>query len=431
MAKRGGNRRFRVLVSAFAALAAGFAAAASAETFTAFPIPGSVIGLAAGPDGNLWYVGNRGRIGRMTMAGDVTEFSTPDRVTELGGIAAGPDGNLWFTEVRGAIGRISTAGVVTEFSIPTTDGFPLAIAAGPDGNVWFTERSSSRIGRITPAGVITEFTVTHADPSRIAAGSDGHVWFSEYYGAAIGRIDAAGHTRIFSIRDENWAKDLSLGADGNLWFTEAAPTIGRITPAGAITEFPVPSGAAGSHIVAGPDGNLWFTEDQTERIGRISPDGVVTEIPISGGIGAPSGPLVLGPDRHVWLAAGNQLVRITSEGTNACVPDATTLCLRGGRFAVTTQWIANGTIGSGQAVAITPDAGYFTFFGPNNVEIVVKVLNGCSINSHTWVFAAGLTNVYVVLTVVDVETGAARSYSNSPGTPFPPILDTGAFASCP
>ena len=34
-------------------------------------------------------------------------------------IALGSDGNLWFTEMVGKIGRITPAGVITEFSIPT------------------------------------------------------------------------------------------------------------------------------------------------------------------------------------------------------------------------------------------------------------------------------------------------------------------------
>ena len=57
-------------------------------------------------------------------------------------IVAGPDGNLWFTEFNGGnrIGRITTAGVITEFSTGITAGaLPYGITAGPDGNLWFTE----------------------------------------------------------------------------------------------------------------------------------------------------------------------------------------------------------------------------------------------------------------------------------------------------
>ena len=50
------------------------------------------------------------------------------------GIAAGPDGNLWFSDVVGnRIGRISTAGTISEFPVPTANSQPLGITAGPDG----------------------------------------------------------------------------------------------------------------------------------------------------------------------------------------------------------------------------------------------------------------------------------------------------------
>ncbi len=72
------------------------------------------------------------------------------------GIAAGPDGNLWFTEkVGNRIGRITTAGVVTEFSTGiTASSGPFGIAAGPDGNLWFTQVDANQIGRITTGATL-------------------------------------------------------------------------------------------------------------------------------------------------------------------------------------------------------------------------------------------------------------------------------------
>src|SRR5262245_27695349 len=89
----------------------------------------------------------------------VTEFPIPDTTSARPeGITRGPDGNLWFAETfADRIGRITPAGVVTQFSLPFGSQ-PAEITAGPDGNLWFTEIGSSRIGRITPAGGITEFS---------------------------------------------------------------------------------------------------------------------------------------------------------------------------------------------------------------------------------------------------------------------------------
>jgi hypothetical protein len=116
-----------------------------------------------------------------------------------------------------------------------------------------------------------------------------------------------------------------------------------------------------------------------------------------------------------------------------CANSAGNLCL-GGRFRVYGDWAVPTQSRSGylQAVPITTDSGLFWFFGPDNLELFVKVLNACvDPYNHYWVFASGLTNVQVALHVDDTVSGQSREYDNSQGTPFPPIQDTSAFATCP
>ncbi len=135
----------------------------------------------------------------------------------------------------------------------------------------------------------------------------------------------------------------------------------------------------------------------------------------------------------VLAAAGRTLRSEPSPAALAapCVANATTLCLNSGRFSVRTQWTAPGSgSGAGQAVALTGDTGYFWFFSPSNAEIVAKAVTGCGFNSRYWVFAGGLTNVSVVTTVTDTQTGAVRTYVNNQGVPFQPVQDTNAFP-CP
>ncbi|MCB1037355.1 MAG: hypothetical protein KDD47_26225, partial [Acidobacteria bacterium] len=116
-----------------------------------------------------------------------------------------------------------------------------------------------------------------------------------------------------------------------------------------------------------------------------------------------------------------------------CMPDATTHCLNGGRFRVTAEWERpNGTDGDANAILASSDAGEFWFFNPNNTELLVKVLDGCGTQFNSfWVFAAGLTNVDVTITVTDTESLETRVYENPLGTDFEPVLDTQAFATCP
>ena len=195
------------------------------------------------------------------------------------GITAGPDGNLWFTEIDGdRIGRITPAGVVTEFSAGITTGaFPYAITVGSDGNLWFTEFGGDRIARITPAGVVTEFSAGitgGASLAGITAGPDGNLWFTEASANRIGRITLQGVVTEFSagITASAAPIGITLGPDGNLWFTEnSGNRIGQITPAGIVTEYSagITANASPYGITTGPDGNLWFTETSANRIGRF------------------------------------------------------------------------------------------------------------------------------------------------------------------
>jgi hypothetical protein len=123
---------------------------------------------------------------------------------------------------------------------------------------------------------------------------------------------------------------------------------------------------------------------------------------------------------------------VLAAAAGACVPSATELCLLDGRFEATLAWRAfDGRSGSGQALPLTPDSGTFWFFDPENVEIVVKLIDGCGLNDRFWVFATGLTNVDVELVVREAGSDRTWSYRNPLGTPFPPVLDISALDGCP
>jgi hypothetical protein len=115
-----------------------------------------------------------------------------------------------------------------------------------------------------------------------------------------------------------------------------------------------------------------------------------------------------------------------------CTPSATTLCLNNNRFRVEATFDTTGGLsGQAQVVKLTNETGYLWFFSSTNVEVVVKVLNACTFNNRYWVYSAGLTDVHVTITVTDTLTGAVKTYNNPQGRPFPPMLDSSAFATCP
>ncbi len=116
-----------------------------------------------------------------------------------------------------------------------------------------------------------------------------------------------------------------------------------------------------------------------------------------------------------------------------CLPSATRFCLRGGRFAVEVEWMDFfGGTGFGRTDPFaSADSGLMWFFDPDNLEVLVKVLDGCAFNNRIWVFAAATTNVEYTLRVTDTVTDVTREYFNELGNAADAITDSAAFDSCP
>ena len=126
----------------------------------------------------------------------------------------------------------------------------------------------------------------------------------------------------------------------------------------------------------------------------------------------------------VGLDMNQALARLNSF---SCEPSDTALCLNGGRFRVEAEWQDfEGQTGRARAVPSTTDTGTFWFFDRDNVEVIVKVLDGRTINDRFWVYYGSLSNVEYTLTVTDTQTGAVRKYRNPSGH-FASVGDTGAF----
>jgi hypothetical protein len=119
-----------------------------------------------------------------------------------------------------------------------------------------------------------------------------------------------------------------------------------------------------------------------------------------------------------------------------CVPSGTRLCIDDTpgdqRFQVDVSFqTAGGSPAPGNAVPLSSlgvsSGGLFWFFNPGNPEMLVKVLNGCGLGGHYWVFYAAGTNVGLTTTVTDTVTGAHKTYGNPIGTAAPPVQDTSAL----
>lgn len=114
-----------------------------------------------------------------------------------------------------------------------------------------------------------------------------------------------------------------------------------------------------------------------------------------------------------------------------CEADGTTLCLHDGRFQVRAFTRLAETGGeSAHAIPLTRESGAFWLFAPDNLELLVKVLDGCGVNGNFWAYAAGLTDREVQLVVTDLSTGIVRSFYSPGGVLFSPVQELGLFSTC-
>ncbi len=307
---------------------------ASIAEFPVLTASSSPYGIAAGPDGNLWFTESQanqiGMINPTTHA--VSEFSIPSANSGPLGIAAGPDGNLWFTENQAnQIGMINpTTHAISAFSIPTANSGPAEIAAGPDGNLWFTENQANQIGMINPTThAITEFAIPTAssEPLGIAAGPDGNIWFTESNGNKIGTINPTLHTITeYAIpQGSSEPTEITAGPNGNMWFVESGSNaIGQMnTSSHAVSVVSIPTGTSASYgITAGPDGNIWFTEGSANQIGEVNlATRVVSQTALPTASADPT-EIVAGPGGTLWFteASGNQIGEVVASPTITTAP---------------------------------------------------------------------------------------------------------------
>ncbi len=152
--------------------------------------------------------------------------------------------------------------------------------------------------------------------------------------------------------------------------------------------------------------------------------------------------------RHIWSAPGFYTVLLTVSGegststtsrkvlvesgdpAGSCTVDGDTRCLRESRFSVAVEWwTQQGAAQTAGRVVHegTDDSGLFWFFSEANWELLLKVLDGCSLNGHVWVFGASATTLGYSIRVTDTVTGAMKEYRNEPGKRSSAITDVAAF----
>lgn len=428
-----------------------------------------------------------GTIRRVTPAGVVTTVSSlvceatgRPAATQWDGIAADGSGNLVVADQHGqTVWRINPRGLVTRLA---GFSYPYGVAVDGFGNVLVTEGGTNKIRKIAPTGAVTTLAgsgdigradgtgaeASFRDPRGIAVDRTGNAYVADTWNQVIRKVTPEGVVTTLAggypgygidgtgaAASFNFPEGVAVDGASNVLVADTdAGRIRKITPGGQVTT--LAGGKAGvfdfadgigreaafhfpTGIAVDSSGSAYVADSWNYVIRKVTPEGVVTTVAGSwvgtkDGTGAEarfSFPTNLCTDAsgNVYVTDDSGGVRVGRVmGSATCTPDATSLCLLGGRFRVTADYVDYaGGGGKGNAVYLTPDTGYFWFFSSTNAEVVTKIVDFCGSSGQVGFYAAGLTDLDVTLRVTDTLDGTTRIHRSSLGTPFVMVRD-GSFS---
>lgn len=154
--------------------------------------------------------------------------------------------------------------------------------------------------------------------------------------------------------------------------------------------------------------------------------------------GAPTPESAVTNQATIGDAATHTTATDTAADTAECVADPETLCLLGGQIEVRVRFRNQRTDAGEQQAHAAPlgdRTGTFWFFREDNVELVIKALDGRQRNGHFWIFLGSLSDLEFFVDARAVASGDTTTYYNPPGHLFGladlTALDTnGAGALC-
>ena len=349
------SSNLRLLALAFALLAGltialgamlSAAQAAPVGKLTQFKVPtdnSQPRHIAVGSDGNLWFTegneiftpnpddpdaGAYRNIGRITPAGEITEFRIDSRDPEnplptqcdclLNDIVQGPGGVLYFTTNNPGLGRITTAGKILPFVAPNNTSANGAGIAAHGTDVWYADFNNDSLWRYdTTSGIFTQFPVP--EPSDVAVDEDGIVWFTVPLEQGDRQARPGDRQRDAHADLPRAAGDHRRRRRGRLvQRTLRPPGVGELDPdTNDVREFQLNDNPGPQDIAASPEPNgpVWFTQTTKGNIARITDDGVITEgkvVKNSEPFGITVRPNGANGDPWYAMLEANKIARLTS-----------------------------------------------------------------------------------------------------------------------
>ncbi len=237
-------------------------------------------GVIPGPDKAAWITdGGRGAIVRVGWPDrSVRAFPLPEGTpyANLNTCAFDGDGDLWFTGQSGVVGRLAMkTGVVTVKDAPRGSG-PYGICSTPKGDIWWCSLAGSYIARIdrrTGESTVVEPPTANQGARRVWSDSHGRIWVSEWVSGNLSMHDPAAKSwRTWKVPGESpHTYAVYVDERDKVWVSEwSGNAMYRFDPASEQFErFGFARGSANVRQIHGRPGEVWLPESGTEHVSVI------------------------------------------------------------------------------------------------------------------------------------------------------------------
>ena len=237
-------------------------------------------GVIQGPDKAAWITdGGQQAIVRVGWPDrGVRLFALPDKTpyANLNTCAFDGDGDLWFTGQSGVVGKLGMKSrKTTVWDSPRGRG-PYGICSTPKGEIWWCSLAGSFIATIdrrTGQSTVVDPPTKNQGARRVWSDSRGCIWVSEWLSGNLSTYDPASKNwRTFKVPgDKPQVYAVYVDDRDQVWVSEwTGNAVYRFDPATEKFErFEFPRAGTNIRQILGRPGEVWLPESGTENISVI------------------------------------------------------------------------------------------------------------------------------------------------------------------